>query len=100
MYFITCFQQYVKNENGLVDIGAYRTFGYYPYRDMAIEDLNENNCDIQERFYDYAVVEKIPMGLYPIAEERTFFKWDEEKQGFFEVDGAEFQDCFGNYALG
>lgn len=100
MYFITCFARYEQTKYGVPDIGDCRTFGYYPHKEWAIEDLHNNNTDLHERLYNYAVVEKIPMGLYPLAEERIFFKWDEEKQGFFEVDGAEFEDCFGNYAFG
>jgi hypothetical protein len=100
MYFITCFEKYEKDELGWSDIGSSRTFGYYPHKEWAIEDLHKNNLDIREAVYDYAVVEKIPMGLYPLAEERIFFKWDEEKQGFYEIDGADMQDCFGNYAFG
>lgn len=99
MYFITCFQKYEK-VNGWPEIGASRTFGYYPYRDWAIEDLHKNNTDLREMLYNYAIVEKIPCGLSQLAEEKIFFKWDEERQGFFEVDGAEFEDCFGNYAFG
>jgi hypothetical protein len=99
MYFITCFSRY-ENIRGVPDIGASRTFGYYPHRHWAIEDLHNNNTDLHECLYDYAVVEKIPMGLYPLAEERIFFKWDEAKQGFYEIDGADMQNGFGNYAFG
>jgi hypothetical protein len=101
MYFITCFQKYeIDKKTGVPDIGAERTFGYYPYKEWAVEDLHDNNCDIHEDLYNYAVIEKIPTGLYPLAEERIFFKWDEEEQGFYEIDGADMQDCFGNYAFG
>lgn len=100
MYFITCFQKYEQTEYGVPDIGGSRTFGYYPHKEWAVEDLHNNNLDMREAVYDYAIVEKIPMGLYPLAEETIYFKWDEEKQGFYEVDGSEFEDCFGNYAFG
>lgn len=100
MYFITCFERYRKTELGWPDIGSNRTFGYYPNKEMAIEDLHTNNTDLHEYLYNYAVVEKIPMGLYPIAEETIYFKWDNEKQGFYEIDGTDMQDCFGNYAFG
>lgn len=100
MYFITCFEKYEKTELGWPDIGSSRTFGYYPNKEMAIEDLHTNHTDLHEHLYDYAVVEKIPMGLYSIAEETIYFKWDNEKQGFYEIDGTDMKDCFGNYALG
>ena len=100
MYFITCFQKYEQTKCGVPDVGDYRTFGYYPHKERAIECLHNNNLDIHEDMYDYAVVEKIPMGLYPLADERIFFKWDEEKRGFFEIDGTEFANNFGNYVFG
>lgn len=100
MYFITCFEKYKKDALGWSDIGSSRTFGYYPHKEWAIDDLHKNNLDIREAVYDYAVVEKIPMGLYQLAEETIYFKWDEEKQGFYEIDGTDMQDCFGNYAFG
>ena len=100
MYFITCFRKYEKKPTGYPDIGASRTVGYYPHKEWAIEDLHINNLDIHEYLYDYAVIEKIPMGLYQPADETIYFKWDEDKQGFYEIDGAGMQDCFGNYAFG
>lgn len=100
MYFITCFERYGKTELDWPDIGSNRIFGYYPNKEMAIEDLHTNNTDLHEYLYNYAVIEKIPMGLYPVAEETIYFKWDEEKQGFYEIDGTDMQDCFGNYAFG
>lgn len=100
MYFITCFERYGKTKLGWPDIGSNRTFGYYPNKEMAIEDLHTNNTDLHEYLYNYAVIEKIPMGLYPVAEETIYFKLDEEKQGFYEIDGNDMKDCFGNYAFG
>lgn len=100
MYFITCFSKYEKTELGWPDIGASRTVGYYLHKEWAIEDLHNNNCDIRECLYDYAVVEKIPIGLYPIAEETIYFKWDKDRQGFYEIDGTDMQDNCGNYAFG
>lgn len=98
MYFITGFSKYEKDRLGWPDIGAARTFGYYNDRDVAIRMVELNNLDIHEYLYDYAVVEYIPEGLYNIAEERIFFKWNEEKQIFEIIDG--FDDHCGNYAFG
>ena len=100
MYFITCFEKYEISKFSIPDIGSSRTFGYYPHKEWAVKDLHNNNCDIRETIYNYAVVEKISMGLYPVATETIYFKWDEEKHGFYEIDGADMQDCFGNYAFG
>ena len=100
MYFITCFEKYIKTHKDCPYIGDHRTFGYYPHKEWAVEDLHSNNLDIHEDMYEYAVIEKIPMGLYQLAEETTYFKWDDDKHRYYEIDGAELQDCFGNYAFG
>ena len=100
MYFITCFERYGKTKLGWPDIGSSRTFGYYLNKEMAIEALHTNHTDLHECLYNYAVIEKIPMGLYPVAKETIYFKWDEEKQGFYEINGNDMKDCFGNYAFG
>lgn len=98
MYFITCFQKYEIGKLGWPDIGAARTFGYYNDRDVAIRMVECNNLDIQERIYEYAVVEHIPEGLYNVAEERIFFKWNEDEEMFEIIEG--FDDHCGNYAFG
>ena len=64
MYFITCFQKYEQTKYGAPDIGDSRTFGYYNDRDVALEAVRDNWCDIQERIYCYVVVEYIEEGLY------------------------------------
>lgn len=99
MYFITCFTRYEPNTRiGVPDIGSARTFGYYEDKDVALEAVRKNWCDIQERVYRYAVVEYIPEGLYELAEERWFFEWNEDKDEFEPIGLLD--DSCGNYALG
>jgi hypothetical protein len=98
MYFITCFEQYGKDNLGWINIGAARTFGYYKDKDVALEAVKKNWCDIQERLYRYAVVEYIEEGLYNPATERWFFEWDEDEHEFVPINPLV--DNQGNYALG
>ena len=99
MYFVTCFSRYETNNRiGVPDIGHARTFGYYKDRDIAIESVKRNRCDIQERIYRYAVIEHIPEGLYNFATEKLFFEWNEEKREFKPIE--PFVDNWGNYAFG
>lgn len=98
MYFITCFRKYEIDKNGWPDLGASRTFGYYNDRDVAIRMVELNNLDIHECLYTYAVIEHIPEGLYNLATERIFFKWNEDKEIYEMIEPIK--DCFGNYAFG
>lgn len=100
MYFITCFQKYEIDEFGWPDLGAGRTFGYYFRKGDAVEAVINNNADIHEYTYRYAVIEHIPEGLYNVALDRLFFEWNEDAQRYDMIDGEPFEDCFGNYAFG
>lgn len=71
MWFITVFQKYIKT-NTAPDIGELRTIGYYPHKEMAIEDVLENAIDMNEGMYKYAVIEFIPCGLYQPATKKYF----------------------------
>ena len=98
MYFITTFAQYRLDSTGCPDIGSSRTVGYYTTKKDAVDTVLENCCDIFEGVYTYAVVEYIGLGLYTPAEERWFFKWNNETRAYEPIE--PFIDCFGNYAFG
>lgn len=99
MYFITGFTKYnTQTVTGIPDIGHARTFGYYETKDDAVEAVLGNYCDIFECCYTYAVVEYIEPGLYNLATEKWFFKWNDEKCQYEPIE--PFVDCWGNYAFG
>ena len=100
MYFITCFQKCERDELGWFDGGCQRTFGYRETLESAEEALNLNMCDMREGLYDYAVIEKLGPYIHPNAEEEIWFKWDDEKSGFFRTDKPEATYGFCNYAFG
>lgn len=100
MYFITCFSKVAKDDLGRIDMGASRTFGYYDNFDHADEALRQNCCDMHETIHYYAVVEKIDVGIHPIAEKRWFYKYDEEKGGFYPIEEPKEFEHYMNIALG
>lgn len=99
MYFITGFTKYEIDERTKVpDIGSSRTFGYFIARQDAIDAVKNNACDIFEYMYTYMVIERITQGLYKLATHRMFFKWNDEKREYEEMEPIE--DNWGNYAFG
>lgn len=101
MFFITCFTK-IPTEDDFTNIGSTRTFGYLESFEDAEKALNENWCDMFECYYDYAVVEEIGPGIHCYAgkDERTFFKWDRNKNGFFKIDPIPEFKHIGNIAIG
>lgn len=100
MYFITCFERISVDKLGWLDMGDQRTFGYKEKFETAKCALNENWCDMRECIYDYAVVEEIQSGIHPDVNFRQFFKWDENKGGFFEITEPEEFKNYSNIAFG
>lgn len=100
MWFITVFEKFEINEYGFPDHGCMRTWGYYSDHETALQALHENWTDMWECCYAYAVLEKIGGGIAPSAEYTQYFKYDRERDGYFEMRAPEHYDHFGNFALG
>ena len=77
-----------KLKNGWPDTGSQSDMGFYYNKQDAIDAMHENACDIRECVYDYGYVIEQHEGLYdcPGCESRIYFKWNEEKHGFYEAE--------------
>jgi hypothetical protein len=68
MYFLT-----LSNHHG----DQQRTVGYFATLDEVIAVVEKNKFDIQEGFYDVAIIEKIsPDRVYPSVLEYRFYQWN------------------------
>lgn len=101
MYFITVFHQVTTDaQTESLDLGTSRVVGYYDNFDDADTALKVNIYDIYETIYKYAVIEQIGMGVYPLAEDRWFYKYDKEWDGYYPIEEPiEFKNYI-NIALG
>lgn len=86
-WFITVFEK-VETDRGWPDIGARRVWGFYTDKEVALKALHENWTDMWETCYDYAVLEPYYEGISGIGdrEDRQFFEYDADKDGYFEID--------------
>ena len=64
-------------------------WGYYWNREEAIDAVHRNVTDMHETIYPYAIIERLEPGLFPGPKEREWFGWDEEKDGFYEIETPE-----------
>lgn len=80
-----------EKANGWPDSGCQKDMGFYYDKKDAIEAMHENACDIRECIFDYGYVIEQHEGLYDFigSDRRIYFKWDEEKHGFFEAEEPE-----------
>lgn len=101
MWFITVFNKIECDEHGWLDCGGQRTWGYYAERNTAVQALHENWTDMWEYCYNYAVIEQYEEGIsgYVIGS-RQWFKWDDERAGYFEIDEPKEVKHYCSFALG
>ena len=83
------------------DLGTTSCVGFYRKKKDAIQTLHKNCCDIRECVYDYAVLEEVREGLYGSGHtEPQWFKYDYEKDGFFEIPMPEGENPYRGYWIG
>ena len=101
MWFITVFEKVEITELGWPDFGCQRTWGFYSDRETAVDALHENWTDMWETCYHYAVIEKYEEGIsgYEFGS-RQWFKFDEEREGYFEMEEPKGVKHMGSFALG
>ena len=98
IFLITCFCKCEKDENGFFDGGGQRSFGFRYSFEEAEEALNKNMCDMHETIYHYAVVEELGPYIHPCPpESEVWFKYDREKDGFFQIEKPKETEGFCNF---
>lgn len=77
-----------SKDSGFPDTGeSYQPGFYYSYED-AVDAMHKNAGDIRETCYNYGFILRLFPGVYQSAgvNDRTYFKWDNEKKGYYEVE--------------
>lgn len=99
VFFITCIERLPDYNNCFIE-GDVRTFGFFHEYKEAVQRLHENTCDMHENMYKYAVVEEVSPGIHPYSDNRQFFKYDESRDGFFEIEEPEEVKHLCNFSVG
>ncbi len=61
------------------DVTAHKVAGWKRYLTMAADFVEHNVADIHDAFFEYAVVEEVEEGLFPVTEKEYWFKWKDGK---------------------
>ena len=83
-WFITVFENLKTSKDGAIIYDS-RCWGFFSDRNEAVEVLHRNTADLWETIYDYAVLEEFHEGIGGWTKNRQFFKYNEEKDGYFEI---------------
>lgn len=97
MWFVTVIEKMKGHYNDFAYTGETRCWGFFSDKEKAVQSLHENWFDMRENVYDYAVIEEYEEGLFNYTGKRQWFQWDEERQGYFEIEepnGVKHVVCF------
>lgn len=72
-----------------------RPVGWFKHIKDAREVVRNNVYDIQEGLYTYAVIETLPVGLYPTANvnyQTEYYRYDSANDEYLPIDPSEVED--------
>jgi len=100
-WFITVMEKMEPDKRFLMKTGDRRCWGFYSKREWALETLHTNATDLWETIYDYAVLEKYYEGISnEEMSSRQFFKYDRERNGYFEIEEPECVKHLCSFSIG
>ena len=102
MWFVTVIEKLDTNGygDGFCDTGDTRTWGFYSDVNDAISALHNNRTNMHECFYDYAIIEEYNEGICNGTLRYQWFKWDNERDGYFEIDEPRCVSRMCDFAIG
>ena len=102
MWFVTVIEKLDADGygDGLCGTGCTRTWGFYSDVNDAINALHSNKTDMHEYFYDYAIIEEYNEGICNDTSRYQWFKWDNERDGYFEIDEPRCVSRMCDFAIG
>lgn len=99
-YFITVMENLESGEGWLCLTGDSRCWGFFTDKQDAVDVLHKNATDLRETCYNYAVLEEYTQGICGYNFVRQFFKWDGNRQGFYEIEEPECVKNICSFAIG
>ena len=89
-----------KKPSGFPDFTSSRIVAFYHEKENAIKSVKANNCDMWETCYDYAIVEQVSPGMYPITANRWVFKFNTETKTYEKIKEPEILKHISGITIG
>lgn len=77
-----------------------RCWGWYRNVSDAIDDVLKNKTDIQERYYDWCVIERFCEGICAVSCEEYWFMWNEEQGKWMPSTKPDFSKGIVGWGIG
>ena len=101
-WFITVMEKIEPDDRYFAKTGCTRCLGFFCNKEDALGILHNNITNLWECCYDYAVLEPYYEGIcvYGSMEERQFFKFDRERNGYFEIEEPDCVKHLCGFSIG
>lgn len=100
IYVITVMTKSARDGHGYCTHGNTRIWGFWYDKEIALQALHENWTDMWEYTYNYAVLEEYQEGTIARFVSAQWFKFDRERDGYFEIEKPEWEDDSYGVAMG
>lgn len=101
-WFITVMEKIEPDDRYFAKTGSTRCWGFFCNKQDALDTLHNNITDLWEYCYNYAILEPYYEGIcgYGFGEERQFFKFDRERNGYFEIEEPDCVKHLCGFSIG
>ena len=99
IYTITTCETIKNGHLGWPEFGITRTIGWYQDFNTADLCVRENWGDIWETCYNYAIIEYVEEGLYPITQ-RWYYQWDSKNWRYIPIEEPKCMKHITNISIG
>lgn len=82
------------------EFGSSRLVGWYSKFEDAYSSVIENNCDINETCYQYALIEECDEGIYNPSHKRWWFEYKQEEEQYKQIEEPDFVESFCGFTIG
>lgn len=78
-----------------------RCIGYFLHLDNAKASVEVNAGDIYESgWYTHVVIEGLPEGLYPVQENRVWYRWSDDDHRWVQCEQPDGMEAFAGFSIG
>ena len=100
IYTILVFTRLEEDEHGWPEFDSERIVGYYKNKEIALDAVKCNACDINETCYDYALIEEVEEGLYRPAFNRWLIKYNSDIDKYEQIEEPRFMKHYSGFTIG
>jgi hypothetical protein len=100
MYFITILSTLSSDDGKANEVFDWKCVGYVSKFETAEDIVLNNYNDLWQNYYDRCMIEYIEEGIYPKIQKRWFYKYNDDEDGYIQIDEPEMFEHRCSFGIG